>query len=136
LLRRAAASRAERRAACAVSAARCQVLNMRPKTLSATVMATSAFFTKPGESLAPMLGWALVNGAWGGGGEGAEGAGMDDGRRKILFYCLVWGAQPASRQRRPAGGAGSSCGGASTARRRAPCAAARTPARGAHGVME
>ena len=59
---------------------------------------------------------------------------MDDGRRKILFYCLVWGARPAARQRSPAGGAGSSCGGASTARRRAPCAAARAPARGTHGV--
>ena len=53
--------------------------------MSAMVMGTTSFFTKPGESLAPMLGWAVVNSGGLGGGLGAEKV------QSTLFYCLVCG---------------------------------------------
>jgi len=63
-----------------------KVLHSRAKTMSATVIGANSFFTKPGESLAPMLGWAIVNS--GGSGSNTE---LGKGVEKTLFYCLVGG---------------------------------------------
>eukprot|EP00282_Hemiselmis_andersenii_P028384 CAMPEP_0169468780 /NCGR_PEP_ID=MMETSP1042-20121227/23110_1 /TAXON_ID=464988 /ORGANISM="Hemiselmis andersenii, Strain CCMP1180" /LENGTH=476 /DNA_ID=CAMNT_0009582175 /DNA_START=465 /DNA_END=1895 /DNA_ORIENTATION=+ len=64
-----------------------KVLHSRARTMSAMFIGTNSFFTKPGESLAPMLGWAIVNS--GGGQVGGEGLGK--GVESTLFYCLVGG---------------------------------------------
>ena len=62
-----------------------QVLNRRDKKMSGVIIGSSAFFTKPGESLAPMLGWYLLHGSsspgWGGtGGEEEPAAGLSGGQ--------------------------------------------------------
>lgn len=44
-----------------------------PPLSSGLIMGSSAFFTKPGESIAPMLGWAIIHGG-GGRREGWAGA--------------------------------------------------------------
>jgi hypothetical protein len=48
-----------------------KVVNMREKTMSGLIIGSSAFFTKPGETIAPMLGWFLIHQA-----HGASGAGI------------------------------------------------------------
>jgi len=63
-----------------------KVLNMRPKTLSAMVMGSNALFTKPGESLAPMLGWAIINS-----NPAHDPSSPDPELQKLLFRCLVIG---------------------------------------------
>uniref|UniRef100_A0A7S0F397 ADP,ATP carrier protein n=1 Tax=Hanusia phi TaxID=3032 RepID=A0A7S0F397_9CRYP len=62
-------------------------LHIRDKSMSATVMGTNALFTKPGESLAPMLGWAILNYR----STDAKGIGQGQGQQATLFYCLVLG---------------------------------------------
>lgn len=64
-----------------------KALHNRARTMSAMVIGTNSFFTKPGESLAPMLGWAVVNS----GGDGGAGIAAGEGMQATLFYCLVCG---------------------------------------------
>ncbi len=45
-----------------------KVVNMREKTMSGLIIGSSAFFTKPGETIAPMLGWFLIHHAHGASG--------------------------------------------------------------------
>ncbi|EKX46456.1 hypothetical protein GUITHDRAFT_107660 [Guillardia theta CCMP2712] len=62
-------------------------LHIRDRSMSATVMGTNALFTKPGESLAPMLGWAILNYR----SSDSKGIGQGQGQQTTLFYCLVLG---------------------------------------------
>ena len=80
-----------------------KVVNMREKTMSGLIIGSSAFFTKPGETIAPMLGWFLIHhahGASGSAGEGLAGAAggsrvaladIHDIDKNLLFRVLVLG---------------------------------------------
>ena len=61
--------------------------------MAATLIGTSSLLAKPGESLAPMLGWKVINMIGGGGGGGGEeGATADqasDARKAGLLYLLL-----------------------------------------------
>lgn len=62
-----------------------KVVNMRDKTMSGLIMGSSAFFTKPGESIAPMLGWAIIH-------SGKSGPGLaHEIDKNVLFTVLVLG---------------------------------------------
>ena len=54
-----------------------KVVNMREKTMSGLIIGSSAFFTKPGETIAPMLGWFLIHHAHGASGSNGFNGGSN-----------------------------------------------------------
>ena len=88
---------------CAVFAS---VLHLRPSSMAASLIGMSSLLAKPGESLAPMLGWKVLNLAGAASAElattedgssdaaaaaTATGAasGVDDARKRALLYLLL-----------------------------------------------
>lgn len=65
--------------------------------MAATLIGTSSLLAKPGESLAPMLGWKVINMIGAGGGGGAEdgaataatGGEASEARKAGLLYLLL-----------------------------------------------